>query len=118
MTYFRQLKSSSPLTASESKPGSPGSVLSPSSPLSASSVVQSESQFQTSPGESAKPSVGRGLLAARLKKLALESPAIEQIRAPVTSPLLQETKSESLYNPVLTHHEKPPVVKKGEAGRK
>lgn len=116
------MKPSSPLAASGDQTSSPVSVLSPSSPLSASSVVQSESQCQTSPGEPSKPSAGRGLLAARLKKLALDTPAlpstIDQTRASVTSPLLQETKAESLFNPILTHHEKPPVVKKGEAGRK
>lgn len=101
------MKSSAPLLPSQEESSSavPG-------------ITKPDSQTQSTVGD-AKPSLGRGL-ASRLQslKLSTTAAAAEQAKPIVKSPPPHETKAEVLYNPILTHHEKPAIVKKGEAGRK
>lgn len=74
------------------------------------------------------PSIGRGMV-ARLKSLGLAAtksvPSADSVseketfvKPQQTLPTKTQIKPEDVMIPILTHHEKPPVIKKGEAGNR
>lgn len=73
------------------------------------------------------PSIGRGL-AARMKSLELTAASVPPpadvyekknlVKPSQTQPIKGQIKPEDVITPILTHSEKPPVIKKGEAGNR
>lgn len=128
--YFRRAAAvAAELSPSASSPTSVATA-SPNAPSSSSETEKISLLGNPGNAASVTPSIGRGMV-ARLKSLGLGASAssvpsslvVTEKEVVVVKPIIQpqETKTQIKSDqmiPIFTHHEKPPVIKKGEAGTK